>query len=105
MSIKLVLLKSGEQLIADVGELFTSEISTSFYLLKNPQTIGITKSIVVSETPEVPEERSFDVTLSSWVLLAKEQEITISSDWVLSVVEPLDKLIEMYKEKLDGKDS
>ena len=35
-----------------------------------------------------------------WVPLAKEKEIPLTSEWVVTMVTPIDKVLTMYKEQV-----
>ena len=101
MSIKLVILKSGEQLIAEAKELVNDEKEVKGYLLDNPHKV-ITKTPLLL-TEEQSNDSSVEVTLSPWILLSEDQEVVVQPDWVITVVQPLPSVIKMYKEKLSGK--
>jgi hypothetical protein len=73
------------------------------YLLYLPHKISVAKSVLIteeknSENGDVPVE----VTLSPWMLLSSDRKIAITSDWVVTVVNPLDTIIDIYKEKISG---
>ena len=48
--------------------------------------------------------RELEVSMSPWIILTKDTKIPIRPDWIVTIVEPLDSLIEMYEEKLNGKE-
>jgi len=101
MSIKLVLLKSGEQVIADAKEL-VSEDAVRGYLLNKPQKVSATKTLLLTE--EVGnDDPNVQITLSPYILLTADEDILIPTDWVVTVVDPLQTLIELYQEKVNGK--
>jgi len=100
MSIKLVLLKSGEQVIADTKELVLDE-RVKGYLLNKPQKVSSAGAVFLSE--DVEEDRNVQVTLAPYILLTKDEDIVLPTDWVVTVVEPLQALVEMYQEKTNGK--
>ncbi len=100
MSIKLVLLKSGEQLISDAKEL-VSEEKVRGYLLNQPQKVLVNKPILLTEDQSF-EDVNVEITLAPWILLTSDKDIVVSTDWVVTVVEPLESLVKMYQEKLDG---
>jgi hypothetical protein len=101
MSIKLVLLKSGEQVIADAKEL-VSEEKVCGYLLNKPQKVSATKPILLTE--EVgSDDGNVQITLAPFILLTKDDDVVIPTDWVVTVVDPLETLVEMYQEKVNGK--
>lgn len=103
MSIKLVLLKSGEQLISDAKEL-VSEEKVRGYLLNQPQKVSVNRPILLTEDQSM-EDVNVEITLSPWILLTSDQDIVVPTDWVVTVVEPLKSLVKMYQEKLDGQSS
>ena len=101
MSIKLVMLKSGEQLIAEAKELVNEEKEVKGYLLDKPHKVLTNTPLLLTEE-EKNDDGSVEVTLSPWILLSKDQEVVVQPDWVVTVVEPLQSVIKMYKEKLSG---
>ena len=101
MSIKLVLLKSGEQVIADAKELVAEE-KVRGYLLNKPQKITATKPILFTEYSG-SDDANVQITLAPFILLTKDEDIVVPADWVVTVVEPLETLVEMYQEKVNGK--
>ena len=103
MSIKLVLLKSGEQLISDAKEL-VSEEKVRGYLLNQPQKVSVNRPILLTEDQSL-EDVNVEITLSPWILLTSDKDIVVPTDWVVTVVEPLKSLVKMYQEKLDGQSS
>jgi len=103
MTIKLVVLKSGEQVIADVKEV-VSDDKVKGYLLNNPQTVSFSNSVFLLEG-EQDSGRNVEITLSPYILLTSNQDIVIIPDWVVTIVEPLESLIDLYKEKMNVEDS
>lgn len=113
MSIKLILLKSGETLIADAKELVveneeTQEKEIHGYLFHKPNIVGIyekesDKSLLTEENKTSGQE--FQIILSSWILLTNDEDITIPKDWVVTIVEPVDTVKEMYLEKVNEQSS
>ena len=101
MSIKLVMLKSGEQLIAEAKELVNDEKEVKGYLLDKPHKVLTNTPLLLTEE-EKNDDGSVEVTLSPWILLSKDQEVVVQPDWVVTVVEPLQSVIKMYQEKLSG---
>ena len=98
MSIKLVMLKSGEQLIAEAKELVNDEKEVKGYLLDKPHKVVTNTPLLLTE--EQSNDSSVEVTLSPWILLSEDQEVVVQPDWVITVVQPLPSVIKMYKEKL-----
>ena len=106
MSIKLVMLKSGEDLVADVKEIKSNEEVIGYYF-DDPLIVKIFESeepIVLNEGDLMKQYSSkIDVTFYPWIPLAKDVRIPCSADWVVTIVEPIDKLKKQYQEQLNGK--
>ena len=106
MSVKLLLLKSGEQVLADAKELRRKEedipaVDTVYgYLLSKPHKVTANKPLVLTEN--VDEQRNVEITLAPWILLTKDKVVTIPKEWVITIVNPIDSIVKMYQEKVDG---
>jgi hypothetical protein len=105
MSIKLILLKSGETLISDAKELVTEDQEVRGYLLKKPHKVSVDQSILLFEEETDITDNSVKVSLCSWIRLTDDDEILIRPDWVVTVVDPILNLKELYEEKVNGKSS
>ena len=103
MSIKLVVLKSGEQVIADTKEI-VSEDKVKGYLLNKPQTVSLSNSVFLVEGQE-DDGRNVEITLAPYLIFTSSEDIVIAPDWVVTIVDPLQSLIDLYQEKLNVKDS
>ena len=100
MSIKLTLLKTGEQLISDMKELSEDgKDEPKAYLLENPHTVEINEKQFITEEEKKDGDFGINVTLLPWIILSKDKQIVLPTDTVLTVVEPLDSLKQMYEEK------
>lgn len=100
MSIKLALLKSGETVISDIKEL-VSEEKVCGYIFENPYKVLTERSILLSEESEY--DAKIQVSLTPWILLTEDQKMLISTDWVVTLVNPIESLKQMYEEKVNGK--
>ena len=107
MSIKLILLKSGEEVIADTQEMVVGEEN-------NPKVIGyfLNKPCIVKiKTEENLEDetipKAFRVGMYPWIALSKDKTMPIPADWVVTMVEPLDNVTQMYIEDVlnNGKEN
>ena len=93
MSIKITVLKSGEQIISDMKELMTEgEENAQAYMLVNPHTYEINeKQFITEEEKELDEgDYGINVSLLPWIILSKDKKMIIPTDSVLTVVEPID---------------
>jgi len=105
MSVKLLLLKSGEQVLADTKELRRKEdvpmVDKVYgYLLTQPHKVSANKPLVLTEN--VNEQRNIEITLAPWILLTEDKMMTIPKEWVITIVNPIDSIVKMYQEKIDG---
>jgi hypothetical protein len=93
MSVKIVILKSLEDVIAEVKEMISGD-NVVGYILENPY--------VVSFFEETSIEGS-RVRFYPYAPLSKDTSIPIPCDWVVSIVEPIDEIKNSYIEKINGK--
>ena len=101
MSIKLTLLKTGEQLISDMKELSEDgKDEPKAYLLENPHTVEINEKQFMTEEEKKDGDFGINVTLLPWIILSKDEQMIIPTDSVLTVVEPLDSVTQLYLDKL-----
>ena len=99
MSIKLLLLKSGEDIISDVKEMNVGteeDRKIVGYFLNKPCIVKMQDPSVVDDTED--GKAQFSVALFPWMPLTKEDNIPIAADWLITMVEPIDKLKQMYIE-------
>lgn len=104
MSVKIALLKSGESVIADIKELISEE-KVCGYLFTNPHKMEVSNSLYLTEQQLGTEDGTVSVTFSSWILFTSDNEIPIRPDWIVTIVEPVKSIKEMYEEKVNGKTS
>ena len=98
MTIKLLLLKSGEDIIADVTEMAMGEGEQKTivgYFLDKPCVIRMRDPNLIEEQGP-KKQSSFQVSLFPWIPLSKDTRIPVPSDWLITMVEPAYKLKEMY---------
>ena len=98
MATKLALLQSQEQVIADIKELVDDGKPVG-YLFKNPHRISAEKKYLSDD-----EDRKIQITLSPWILLSADKEVLVPRQQIITIVEPIDSVKEMYSEKLNGSD-
>ena len=103
MSIKIVLLKSGEQIISDAKELVQDDVVHG-YLLNKPHTVSTRKSVFLAEETDYPDD-NVEISLAPWILLTSDDDILVPKDWIVTIVEPLKSMTEMYQEKVNGEGS
>ena len=102
MSIQLALLKSGEEVIADIAEFRNSEDELVSYLFKKPYCVKIKTSQVLVENESRPKHQ---LAYYKWMSLSKDDDIIVNRDWVVCISEPLDSVKKTYEEKVNGRRS
>ena len=108
MSIKITVLKTGEHIISDMKELMTEgEENAQAYMLVNPHTYEINEKQFITEEEKELEDGDFgiNVSLLPWIILSKDKKMIIPTDSVLTVVEPLESVTQLYLDKLDAVDN
>ena len=102
MSIQLALLKSGEEVIADIAEFRNSEDELVSYLFKKPYCVKIKTSQVLVENESRPKHQ---LAYYKWMSLSKDDDIIVNKDWVVCITEPLDLVKKNYEDKMNGRRS
>ena len=94
MTVKLVLLKSGETIISDAKEVHQDE-KLYGYLFTNPQRVFYDSPVLVPE--EEKKSSVVNVSLTKWILLSKSNQMVVPFDWVVTMVDPIESLEKMYE--------
>ena len=93
MTIKLALLKSGEDVISDMEEMVANDQVVG-YFLKYP----CVAKLVGSDPGSIgPTKEPFKLRLTPWMPLSKDTTIPVVADWVITIMEPIDDLKETYE--------
>ena len=92
MTVKILLLKSCEDVVADVKEMVSPDDKVIGYFLTKPCVI----KLIPKETEGNKKETS--ISMYPWMPLAKEKAIPLPTDWVVTIVTPIEKVEQMYKE-------
>ena len=103
MTIKLLLLKSGEDIISDVAEMAFGEDEKKRvvgYFLKQPCVVKMRNPNNAKEKVKGSQKAGFEVSLFPWMPLSQESTIPVAADWVITMVEPISKLKDMYVEDI-----
>ena len=101
MSIKLLVLKSGEDVVADVQEMMVEDKVVGYFLNK-PCVVKMSNYTPIQdeETDENSKKNGFQVRFYPWVPLAKDPVIPLTLEWVVTMVEPMEKLTKLYAEQI-----
>tara|TARA_R100001443_G_scaffold18689_1_gene29788 strand:- start:755 stop:1108 length:354 start_codon:yes stop_codon:yes gene_type:complete len=101
MTIKVLVLKSGEDVIADVQEMVSPTTEQVMgYFLSSP-------CVVKLQAKDMSAESEVSVRMHPWMPIAREKMIPINADWVVTMVTPVEKIQEMYETQVlnDGKET
>ena len=104
MTVKLAILKSGEDIVADIKEMLVGEgddAKVVGYFLTRPCGVSLnSKAIKIDD-----ENESFELKLFPWCPLTKQEKIPITADWVVTIVDPIEKIKQMYTKEVLGNGS
>ena len=91
MTVKILLLKSGEDVIADVREMVSPDKKVIGYFLDKPCVVKLLLKVNGNK-------KETSISMYPWMPLAKERLIPLSTDWVVTMVTPVEKVEKMYTE-------
>jgi len=110
MTVKLSLLKSGEDVIADIQEMVVGEDENQRvvgYFFENPCAVKVLAKTLDGGNGET--KTPCQLQLTPWMPLTNDSKIPLPSDWVVTLVEPIPQLKKMYengvKNAKDNQDS
>ena len=101
MTIKVLVLKSGEDVIAGVSEMMSPTDHVMGYFLDHPCVVKL------QAKGDAKTESEVSVRMHPWMPIAREKMIPITADWVVTMVTPVEKIQEMYEKQVlnDGKET
>ena len=105
MTVKLVMLKSGEDIIADVKEIKSGEEVIGYYF-HDPLIVKMYEPdhpTVLNEGTTNEYSSKVKILFYPWVPLSSDSKIPCSADWVITITEPMSNLKKLYHKKIDGK--
>ena len=104
MTVKLAILKSGEDIVADIKEMVVGEGDSARvvgYILTKPCGVSLN-----SKPLQIDDEKdTYQIKLFPWCPLTKSEKIPITADWVVTIVDPIDKITQMYNKEVLGNGS
>ena len=106
MTVKLAILKSGEDIVADIKEMVVGEGDDARvvgYVLTKPVGVSLNRKEITIDD----EKETVQIRLFPWCPLTKNEKIPITADWVVTIVDPIDKITQMYTKEVleDGSES
>ena len=100
MAVKLVVLKSGENIISEIKEGYFEQ-KLVCYILDKPCTISVNGTYKILND-EDDGENKVSISLNSWPSLSKQTTVELVPDWIVTVVDPIDSLKKMYETQVLG---
>ena len=100
MSVKLAILKSGEHVISDVKELVADE-KLHGYLLQNAYVVEARPPEFLTEEQRETGKHDVEVMLTPWLIFSQERKVPVRADWLVTIVEPVVRLKEIYEERIN----
>jgi len=103
MSIKLAILKSGEQVIADIKEYVDETQRVVSLLFSDPYIVRfLTPELLVEGVMKNEESNvSHKVSFSPWIVISEDTSMTVPVDWIVTIVEPIGWVKKSYEEKMN----
>ena len=101
MTVKLAILKSGEDIVADIKEMIVGEGDDARvvgYVLTKPVGVSLNRKEITIDD----EKDTVQIRLFPWCPLTKNEKIPITADWVVTIVDPIDKVKQMYEKEVLG---
>lgn len=85
MTVQLVLLKSGEELVADVREIVHKETEQQMSLVFiNPHSISYDDDVIEFEP---------------WLPLSESRQFYIPYDWVVTITKPIESIVDEFNQQ------
>ena len=100
MAIRVVKLKSGEDVVADVSEAQHKETGVRQAFIFNRAYKIIVEKQIVEGTEGRNQQYTGRILLESWQPLTHDEDIAVNPDWVVSIVEPIMSVLEAYGQTL-----
>jgi hypothetical protein len=107
MTIKIALLKSGEQIIADIKEMISGsgdegdvENRVIGYIFEFPYVVHLRNpELIIDKDKDAPIQ--LEISLFNWLPMSKDHTIPVPTNWVVTIYEPTKKVKDMYSNVLE----
>ena len=71
------------------------------YFFDKPCVVSVRQPEIDVETDESPSSKNkFEIKLFPWIPLSKDSRIPVPADWVVTMVDPIDKVKEIYEKQV-----
>ena len=96
MTVKLLVLRSGEDIVADVQEMVVNEKVVGYYL-----DCPHRAKLITEKSKDGTTTYRSRVQLLPWIPLSKDRNIPVVADWIVSMVEPIENIKELFEDRLE----
>ena len=96
MTVKLLVLRSGEDIIADIQEMIVNDKVVGYYL-----DCPHRAKLVTEKSKDGDTTYRSRVQMIPWIPLSKDRTIPVVADWVVTIVDPIDNLKELFEKQLE----
>ena len=73
------------------------------YLLENPHKVLTRDKNFVTEEEKQQKKYGIDVFMTPWIILSKDKKILLPPDCVMTIVEPIESIKQMFIDKSETK--
>ena len=101
MAVKLAVLKSGENVIADIKQFVDDNDKVISLVFSNPFSVQLLTSELLFEE-NTSEEYEHKVAFYPWIVLSNDKIIEVDPSWVVCVVEPNEMIKTSYNNKMNS---
>lgn len=103
MTVKVMLLRSGEDVISDAKEILDNEqkgivayhLSNPFVMQLQAETEESEELAVEGQEPPAPKTK-YSVRYTHWAPLSKQRSFIIPADWLVTIYDPHDNIMKDY---------
>ena len=97
MTVKIAILKSGENILCDIKEGYDDDKLIT-YFLENPCTIKLNGRYSITDD-NGDQQNQMSVALHPWPSFSKDTSVAIPIDWLVTIVEPISGIKKMYEDQ------
>jgi hypothetical protein len=102
MAVKLAILKSGENVIADIKEFVNEKEEVISLIFSNPYVVKLlTPELLMENSLTINNEVEHKVSFYPWMVLSQDKTIAVDPQWVISIVNPHEWIKSSYEEKMN----
>ena len=100
MAIKVIKLKSDQDIIADISEVQHKDSGVRQAFIFNKSYLITVEKMFVEGTEERNQQYTGRILLEKWQPLTHDDDIAVNPDWVVSIVDPIMSVLEAYGQTL-----